>query len=287
MDKINILGTGLSGMVGTRVKQLLSPKFLFEDLSLETGFDITDYDSVLKTFAQSQAKTVLHMAAKTDVDSCEDDKILGEEGQAWVVNVEGTRNIVDAAQKTGKRTIYISTDFVFDGTKDFYTEEDEPNPINWYAVTKYEGEVLIRSESGNTIIRIAYPFINSDFPKKDFARRLIERFKNGQKVFGLTDHIFTPTYIDDIAEALNLLLTKPFDGIFHVVGSQSLTPYEASQSIAKLLKFDTSLIVPTTRQEYFKGRAYRPFKLSLKNDKITGLGVKMRSFEEGLKEFIL
>lgn len=286
MEKINILGTGLSGMVGGRVVELLKDKFTFENLSLETGFDITDYDSVLKTFKESNARIVLHMAAKTDVDSCEDDKILGEEGQAWKANVIGTENIIGASQITGKRVIYISTDFVFDGTKDQYEEEDQPNPINWYAVTKYEGEKILKEANiGYTIVRIAYPYIHTDTLKKDFIRRMIERFTNKEKVFGLTDHIFTPTYIDDIAAALELLLSKNIDGIFHVVGSQFLTPYDASLAIADKFHFDKNLIVKTTRQKYFRGRAYRPFKLALKNDKITKLGIKIRSFEEGLNEF--
>lgn len=286
MDNNIILGTGLSGMVGSRITELLSPRFEFQNLSLETGFDITDYDSVLNVFEETGAKTVLHMAAKTDVDACEDDKILAEEGQAWLVNVEGTRNIVQAAEKTRKRVIYISTDFVFDGTKDFYTEEDEPNPINWYAITKYEGEVLVKEANiQSNIVRIAYPYINAEIVKKDFVRRIIERFKSKEKVFGLVDHIFTPTYIDDIAEALKLLFEKNVEGVFHVVGNEYLTPYNATIEIANKLGVDESLIIKTTRQEYFKGRAYRPFKLALKNDRISKLGIQMRGFSEGLKTF--
>src|SRR3989344_2279882 len=100
--KIPVLTTGLSGMVGTRVRQLLGDEMEFTDLSLSQGTDITDYDQVEKKVKSSPAKVILHLAAKTNVDECEDDKLLGEEGAAWQVNVVGSQNIVKIAQKTGK-----------------------------------------------------------------------------------------------------------------------------------------------------------------------------------------
>lgn len=282
--KIPIIGTGLSGMVGTRVIELLRDDFEFTDLSLATGVDIADIDQVMSYLESNDAKIILHMAAKTDVDGCEDDKILGEEGAAWRVNVEGTHNIAQAARKLNKRVIYISTDFVFDGTKDSYTEEDEPNPVNWYGYTKYEGENAVKkAHISYSIVRLAYPY-RANFPLKlDFVRRIIEKGKKGEKIFGLTDHIFTPTFIDDIASALHILFTRDVNGIFHVVGSQSLTPYDAEKKILQEFGLHATL-ESTVRRDFFKDRAFRPFKLSLKNDKIRNLGLAMRSFEEGLLE---
>src|SRR3990172_9027678 len=97
--KIPIVGTGLSGLVGSRIVELLRESYEFEDLSLATGVDITDSQEVQKNLENSQAKIIVHMAAKTDVDGCEDDKILLEEGQAWMVNVVGTQNIIEAAKR--------------------------------------------------------------------------------------------------------------------------------------------------------------------------------------------
>ena len=169
MDKRHkVIGTGLSGLVGSRVTQLLSSQFEFEDLSLSKGVDITNQDQIKEIISSSTSPLILHMAAKTDVDSCEDDKFLGDEGTAWKVNVEATANIAQIARLTGKRVIYISTDFVFDGTKEGFTEEDEPNPVNWYAQTKYEGEKIIGELKTPWIIaRIAYPY-RANFIKLDF-----------------------------------------------------------------------------------------------------------------------
>lgn len=282
--KIPILGTGLSGLVGSRVVELLSDKYDFTDLSYKTGVDITNFDQVLDCFENSSARIVLHMAAKTDVDACEDDKILGEEGLAWLINVVGTKNITEATKKFNKRVIYISTDFVFDGTKDYFTEEDTPNPVNWYGVTKYEGEkVLEQSDINYCIARLAYPY-RAYFPQKlDFVRRIIQKAEKGENILSLTDHTFTPTFIDDIAKALDLLLSKNFTGIFHVVGSQSLTPFDAAKLILKTFEIGGH-IKPIIRDSYFKDRAFRPCRLALKNDKIARLGVKMKTFTEGLKE---
>lgn len=282
--KIPILGTGLSGMVGSRVTELLCDDFEFTDLSYATGVDITDQDQVSEAFKNSPASVVLHMAAKTDVDACEDDKIYLEEGQAWQVNVIGTQNIVEAAKKYHKRVIYISTDFVFDGTKDFYREDDKTNPVNWYAVTKCEGENLVKNaDIGSSIIRLAYPYRAKFSEKFDFVRRIIEKAKKKEKIFTLTDHIFTPTFIDDMAEALGVFLQKELMGIYHVVGSANLTPKVAVDKILTAFNLATQT-EDIKREIFFKNRAFRPFKLALKNDKITKLGIKMKTFDEGLVE---
>lgn len=282
--RIPILGTGLSGLVGTRVVELLEDKYDFTDLSFKTGVDITDYDQVFNVCEGSAAKTILHMAAKTDVDGCEDDKILGEDGPAYMVNVEGTKNIVNAAKKLNLRVLYISTDFVFDGTKDFYTEEDEPNPVNWYGYTKHEGETTVLGASiSHAVVRLSYPYRSSFDERTDFVRRIMEKMAKGEKLLSLTDHIFTPTFIDDIAGALDMLIEREFQGIFHVVGSQNLSPYEATGMIAKTFNLNGKY-EKVTRHKYFAGRAFRPCRLALKNDKITKLGAKMRTFCEGLME---
>lgn len=285
MAKGKILGTGLSGLVGSRVVELLQDRYTFENISLETGIDITDKASIGKRIGESDAEVVLHMAAKTDVDGCERDRPLGEKGEAFRVNVFGTEHIVELCKKTGKKIVYISTDFVFDGEKDGqYAEEDHPHPINWYGTTKYEGERIVQNATVPWIIaRIAYPF-RASFPKNDFIRSIAARLRNGEKLRMVEDHITTPTFIDDIAIALDTLIQRNETGMYHVVGSQSLTPYEAAFMLAEVFEYDQTLIGKTTREEYFKDRAPRPFNLSLKNDKIQKLGIRMKTFGQGIRE---
>lgn len=284
---MKILGTGLTGLVGSRIVELLKDKYKFENLSRSSGVDIADKNQVLEKIRNSDAQIVLHLAAKTDVDGCEKDKALGKDGEAWKINVEGTRNVADACSEANKKLIYISTDFVFDGINPplgGYSEEDIPNPINWYAQTKYEGEKIVMALKTPWIIaRIDSPY-RAAFEKIDFARAILKRLQEGLLVTAVADHIFTPIYIDDIASALDALISNNSQGISHVVGNQSLTPYDAALLIAKTFNFDQNLILKTTRAEFFKDRAPRPFQLILKNDRITKLGVRMRTFEEGLRE---
>jgi len=297
---MKILGTGLDGLVGSRIVELLKDQYEFES----SVVDITDRNSIITRIRNSDASIVLHLAAKTSVDGCEEDreidtKILRyennerREGQwlikktAWGVNVFGTQNIAEACQESKKRLIYISTDFVFDGFRPpvgGYEEEDIPSPINWYGKTKHEGEKIVKNASIPwAIARIAYPY-RASFARNDFARAILKRLQDQKPVAAVTDHIFTPTFIDDIAFALGALIKSNSRGIFHAVGSESLTPYDAAILIAKHFNLDQKLIVKTTRAEFFKNRAPRPFHLALKNDKIRGLGVRMRGFEEGLRE---
>lgn len=273
---MKILGTGLSGLVGSRIVELLKNRYELE----ASEVDITDRDRIVEKIRNSSASIVLHLAAKTDVDGCERDR-----SAAWAVNVNGTKNVAEACLETDKKLIYISTDFVFDGEKTSeYIEEDTPNPINWYAKTKYEGEKIVQTLSCPWIIaRIAYPY-RANFERNDFARAILKRLQDQKAVAGVTDHKFSPTFVDDITNALDALIKSESTGIFHVVGSQSLSPYDAAVKIAKTFDLDKSLISKTTREEYFKNRAKRPFQLRLRNDKIQRLGVKMRGFEEGLQE---
>lgn len=282
---MNIIGTGLSGLVGSRVVELLSPAFSFEDLSLDTGVDITKADIVVPRIESSPAAWVLHFAAKTDVDGAEHERELGVQSSFWIVNVKATEYIVAACKRSGKRLLYVSTDYVFDGTKDVYTEEDAPNPQGWYAVTKYEGEKRV-AELGDTslIIRIANPYRAQFDTKPDFVAKIREKLAAGEHILSPSDQLFVPTFIDDIAQAIRTLMGQNASGVYHIVGSVALSPFAAAKAVARTFGLDQSLVTPTTFTSYFTGRAPRPFRAALKNDKITKLGVRMATFDEGLKE---
>ncbi len=278
---MKILVTGGSGLVGSRILELLKDKYDF-DSSTE---DITQKDSIQNHIEISNAQIVLHLAAKTHVDGCEGDKDLGEQGEAWKINVEGTKNVAEACSKLKKKLIYVSTDFVFDGEKESYVEEDTPNPINWYGRTKYEGELAVQKSQAEYIIaRIAYPY-RTTFIRTDFIRSLIEKFKKGENLTMVTDHIMVPTFIDDIAFAIDSLIQKDQKGVFHITGSQPISPFDAAVLIADTFGFSKSMITKTTRSDYFKGRAKRGFHLNLRNDKISRLGIKMKTLQEGLLDF--
>jgi dTDP-4-dehydrorhamnose reductase len=281
---IKILGFGLNGMAGARVVEVLKNSYEFENVSRSTGIDITNREQVLNKIFSSDADVVFNFAAKTNVDDCELDKPLDENGEAWKINVEGVQNIVLACQKTQKKLLHISTDFVFDGENtpaDGYAEGDSTNPVNWYGVTKAKAdEIILQSNIAYLILRPAFPYTFFD-NKKHFVAAMYSRLANNQPIAGIIDEKFTPTWIDDLASAIDILLSRNATGIFHVGGTQ-VTPYDAALTIAEVFGLDRTLISDTTREKYFSGKAKRPFNTCLRSDKISHLGLKTTSFEEGL-----
>lgn len=283
---MKILGTGLNGLIGSRIVELLSSKYSFENLSRSSGVDITDFSSVNKAISSSSAKIVFHVAAFTDVKASEKEKDLRKESEAWKINVIGTQNVAKACEQFGKRLIYVSTDLVLGGDKmpdGGFREDDKPNPLSWYAQTKYEAEEIVKVlPTPWVIIRPAYPY-RKEFTKLDFVRFFRQILHDGKSVSVLTDRIVTPTFIDDIANALDILIEKNATGIYHVVGSQIISMYEAVNLIAKTFGLDSSLIEKTTRAEFLVGRPAEPFSSALNNDKIKQLGVNMHTLKEGLE----
>jgi len=285
--KPKILVTGGRGLVGSRVIELLSSSYEFLSLARRDGFDVTAPESFSK-FSNQDAKVLIHFAAKTDVDGCESEKDLGKNSEAWQINVEGTRNTANFCLKNNIKIILISTDFVFDGKKsegEGYTEEDIPSPVNWYSKTKFEAEKVVK-EAGldHIILRTAYPYRKEFAQKKDFVRIILERLQQGMEVKAITNHIMCPTFIDDLAPVINKLISIDARGIYHAVGSSPVSPHDAAAKIAEVYNLDKNLIKPISREEYFSGKAERPFNLYLKNDKINSLDLSMSSLEEGLEE---
>ena len=161
MQNILIAATGLTGLIGSRLEELLSRDFEWRALRYEDGFDITDREKVDRAIGEFNGETVLHLAAFTDLNAAW--KENGDKtGLCYRINVLGTRNIAAVCRKNGKYLIHASTDAVFGGDKkSAYTEEDRPSPIEWYGQTKaWAEEEVLKSGVGGTIVRFAYPFRN-------------------------------------------------------------------------------------------------------------------------------
>lgn len=273
---LKIALTGADGLVGSRVVELLKNDFEFIPLP-QTSMDITNKEQVNNALKNLDYDIFLHLAAYTDVDGAEKNREL-----TYKVNVDGTKNVFAAVQNKKKKFIYISTDFVFDGKNPPYFEDSSPNPISYYAQTKYEGEKIV---TGNAmIVRLSYPYRAQFEPKKDFVRGIKSSLEQKKSLKMVTDSVFTPTFIDDIAYAFKHLLNNFSPKVFHIVGSDSLSPYDAGKLIAKNFNLNESLIQPTAYEEYFKNRAKRPQFSEIKSKKNNFY--KMKTFEEGLTEVV-
>ncbi|MEK7802439.1 MAG: sugar nucleotide-binding protein, partial [Pseudomonadota bacterium] len=285
LQSMNIIGTGLSGLVGSRVVEILASKHTFLNLSLETGVDITNHKMVYEKVAQSDAPWVLHFAAYTDVQGAENERNLKVDSLAWKVNVLATQHIADVCMTLGKHMMYLDTDYAFAGEKKRYTEEDAPDPKGWYATTKTEGANAVGALGDKgLVLRISNPYRANPVGKKDFVHKMLERLQQNLGIAAPTDQLFVPTFIDDIANAISLLLDQSSYGIYHVVGSTSLSPFDAAKTVARVFDCDQGQITATTFAQYFLGRSPIPQYAELSNDKIQKLGVVMRSFTEGLAE---
>jgi dTDP-4-dehydrorhamnose reductase len=286
-----IIGTGLTGLVGSRIVELLKDKFEFVDFSLDSGVNVLDIASLENAFELNKdAIAVLHLAAFTDTNGAWEQKD-DQSGLCYQLNVEGTRNILNLAQKYNQYLIYISTDFIFDGTKTTpYLETDTPNPIEWYGKTKYLGEKVILDSgySNYNISRITYPYRAKFEPKIDIIRKVLTKLQKGEQVKMFSDQTCTYTFIDDIANALNYFIDNKTTGIYHLVGSSSHSPYDICLKIAEVFGLDKKLISASNLDEYIKSQPSdsRPWQKTLitSNQKATDLGLNFKTLIESLEE---
>lgn len=272
MKKVAI--TGPTGLVGSRIIELLDRDFTFIPLAQEE-LDITDHKQVEERFETLAADIFLHLAAYTNVDGAEKEKTVAEK-----INVGGTRTVFEAARGKNMQFIYISTDFVFDGVNPPFDEDSLPNPIGYYGQTKYEGEQIVKDNA--MIVRITYPYRKAYDERPDFMRSVKRLLSEGKTVAGITDSLFTPTFIDDIAYGLRHLLNNYSPETYHLVGSKSMSPHDAFVQIARTFGLNESLITKTTYDEFFAGKAKRPRKGHTISKKNTFQN--MLSFDEGLKQ---
>lgn len=285
MPKTTIIGSGLSGMVGSRLVQLL-PDHEFVNLDLTTRVDIVNKDQVASALAGLLPTTVIHLAAFTDVSQAFPEN-GDQQGTVYQVNVVGTKNIANVCNEYGHYLIHISTDFVFDGQNPLpngYTETDQPHPIEWYGQTKLWAEQEVaKSGCQHVIARLSFPF-RANFPQKlDLVRTILEKLKTNTLHPMFTDQIITPTFIDDICQTLKVFIEKKPQGIYHVVGSSFLSPYDLALKIAQVfdLKADTQ---PVGFKEFMKQdpRPRQQF-LKISNAKLKqDLGITMKTIDEAL-----
>ncbi len=274
MKKVII--TGGNGLLGTELTKVFSKEKEYElhSLTIE-DMDVTNETQVQEIFVKIKPNIIIHTASLTDVDYCET-----HEKETYLVNVKGTENIVNAGKKYKAKIVYISTDYIFDGKKGPYTEEDTPNPLSVYAKTKWEGEKVIQKINiPYLIIRTTVLYGPPQGFKQNFVAFVIENLKNKREISAAVDQYGTPTYIRDLSEAIIHLIDK--EGIYNVVGSDYLNRYEFAGIIADVFNVDKKLIKPITTKQ-LNQKAPRPLKCGLKIDKLLKAGYKPHSIRANL-----
>lgn len=266
--------TGSTGLIGSRIQELLAQSYRFIPVP-HAEVNLEDKDAVSSYLKDTDFDLFLHLAAYTNVDGAET-----EYDTAYNLNVTATQNVFEVVQDKKKKFIHFSTDFVFDGEKPPFGEDSNTNPISAYGKTKKLSEDIV-SENG-MIVRIAYPYRAAFEKKKDFMRTIKWLLEEKRELKMVTDSLMTPTFIDDIAMALEKLMDNYAARTVHLVGTQSISPYDAGILIAKAFNLDSSLIHKTSYDEFFKGKARRPQFSTIvtkENDVFP-----MSDFEEGLEK---
>ncbi len=291
MDKIKIAVIGASSMVGSRFVKLSQNNFelIKTDLHGENQIDIRDKNSVDNFFKNHNFDWVILLSAYTDVDGAE--KQRGDKtGICWKVNVQGVKNVVDACKKYGRKLIFISTDFVFEGTHGPYSEDtpagQNPKKISWYGLTKVEGENIILSNLKDAIIlRIAYPYRGKFEEKDDIAKRFLKLYRDKKMYPVFTDQIITPTFIDDLAPAIKLLIEKESKGTFHLASPLPTTQFDFARKVIETFGGDPDSVPKGSIVEFLKrpGVTPRPIKGGLKVEKIESLGFTPTNWDRGIE----
>lgn len=278
---MKVLVTGISGILGSALAEIdrnIIGTYNKNKPNIENKsifLDITDIDKVLMELIKEKPDIVIHTAALTDVDYCEDHK-----EEAFSTNVIGTKNILEACKKIDAKIVFMSTDFVFDGLKGLYKETDLVNPISYYSKTKVECENIVRAYKNHIIVRTGVIYGKGT---KKFVNFVIDSLKNKQKIKVVLDHFNSPTLNFDLAKAILKLLNKNFIGTIHLAGSERISRYDFALNIAYVFGLDNNLIVPIKSSD-FDQKARRPKDSSLNVEKAKNLGICLSSTIDGLKK---
>lgn len=239
--------------------------------------DITDFEETRKLIENSKPEVIFHMAAYGDVDGCEENKEY-----AWRVNYLATQNIAKTAGKINAFLIYLSTDYVFDGTRGNYKEDDPPYPANFYGLTKLLGECATLSATERSAVVRASAIYGLGPGRKNFAKLLIEKLSKNETISAFEDQYLSPSNSTLLAKALLEIAKRELTGIFHVVGER-MSRYEFALRVAEKIGFDKSLIKKASIRE-FTWKARRPIDSSLNCEKTrSALKTEFHSTESALE----
>jgi dTDP-4-dehydrorhamnose reductase len=269
---------GGSGFVGYYITKYF--KGIGTSSSQKEGYiklDITNEMKVKETLQNMKPDLVINSAAIADVDLCEK-----EADKAMLVNGTSVEWLAELSSKINAKFIQISTDYVFDGEKGDYTENDKPNPINEYGKSKLVGENnALKYDS--IVLRIEMPYgVNLSKNKNVFFESVLRSFKQNKPVNAATDQIISPTFVEDVPRVINALVENNQSGTFHLASKEKLSRYEFVEKMADVFGFSRGGINPTSL-DYFKFIAKRPKKTSLNIDKISKI-VNIDYLEENFRK---
>ncbi len=291
---MKILITGSNGLLGQKLVSLLylKPEItliatarganrdeIYEDYIYEP-MDITSEENVLTVFRKHKPDAVIHTAAMTHVDQCELNKETCVDQ-----NINAVNHIVKACKEVGAFLLHVSTDFIFDGTHGPLTEEEIPNPVNYYGWTKWEAEKAVEKSGLRwAIARTVLVFgVVQDMSRSNIVLWVKNNLEQKKEINVVNDQWRTPTLAEDLAMGCWLIVKNNATGIFNISGEEMLSPYALAHTVADVWKLDKSLIKQADSST-FTQPAMRPPKTGFVITKAKNqLGYKPHSLIEGLE----
>jgi dTDP-4-dehydrorhamnose reductase len=276
---MKILITGSKGQLGREFQKSLE-NYGHEMTALDKeGLDISDLDKVKIAFSLHNPDIVLNCAAYNLVDKAEEDF-----DTAFRINSLGVRNLAFACKHSNALLVHYSSDYVFDGKKeDFYTEEDEPAPVNSYGKSKLLGENFLREETDNFLLfRVSWVYGEG---KQNFLYKLLEWAKKMKVLKVVYDQISAPTCTGDIASLTMFALNKGLRGVYHLANSGYASRYEVARFFIERLGLD-NLVLPVG-SDYFPSPAKRPYFSAMSSLKLSKeLNVQIPEWKVGIESYV-
>ncbi len=286
---MRILITGASGLLGLNMALQQSKQTM---LGVDRGklagtpfelqrADLLEPQAGERLLDALKPEAVIHTAANANVDSCESDP----QG-AQRMNADLPGELALACARRGIHFLHISTDAVFDGTKNgIYTESDVPNPLGVYAQSKLDGERNVLSANPQACVARVNFFGWSLSGTRSLSEFFYNKLSSGQQCNGFTDVYFCPLFVGDLASTLIAMLEKELTGLYHTVGAEALSKYDFGQRIARQFGFDPRLVIPKSVEDSdLKARRSHNLRLSI-HKLSTALGQEIPNVSTGIEQF--
>lgn len=246
-----------------------------------TDLDITDKKGVLHYVTTVRPDVIVHAAAMAQPDACE----LNREA-CYDSNTNATLYFTNAAETVDAKMIYISTDFIFSGDEGPYRETDEPAPVNYYGETKLAAEQIVqKSKTSWAIARTVLVYGNIlSGTRSNMVTWVKGNLEKQNPIKVVSDQVRTPTYVEDLARGIQLIMEKDATGIYHISGKETLTPYEMAVQVADYFGLNKALMEKVDAS-VFTQPARRPLRTGFIIDKAEReLGYSPLSFMQGIQK---
>jgi len=278
--KIAVIGS--TGQLGTDLMKTLNDDHELVGLTHQ-DIEVADYDSCL-ILKKHQPDIVINTAAFHKTDQCEKEPL-----KTFSVNAIGAKNVALISKEIATTAVFISTDYVFDGSKkEPYTEDDVPAPINTYGISKLAGEHYTRQNPKHYIVRIASVFGKAGASGKggNFVETMITKAKKNETITIIDDMWMSPTYTKDAASILKgiLELQLPF-GVYHATNKGYCSWYQFAQEIFQVTGLNPVLKPIKTEQLSLKAR--RPRFSALTSTKLSRYNLEPREWKEALRAYLI